>query len=63
MLPGVPEPEFVNLLRSPGIDSEHGGQEGQLYLTYRLHRLAESIPGLFNTDMGSEYLKSFNKNH
>jgi hypothetical protein len=30
------EPEFVNLLTSPGIDSQPGG----------LHRLAESIPGL-----------------
>jgi hypothetical protein len=35
MLPGFPEPEFVILLRSPGIDSQHGGQERQPYLTYR----------------------------
>ncbi len=42
-----PEPEFVNILRSPGIDSQHGGQVRQPYLTYRparLHRLAESTP-------------------
>ncbi len=43
------EPVFVNLLRSPGIDSQPGGPIRQPYLTYqpaRLHRLAESIPGL-----------------
>ena len=35
--------------RSPGIDSQHGGPVRQPYLSYRsarLHRLAESIPGL-----------------
>ncbi len=36
------EPEFVNLLRSSGIDSQHG----ELVRPARLHRLAESIPGL-----------------
>jgi hypothetical protein len=43
------EPEFVNLLKSPGIDSQPDGLVRQLYWTYwpaRLHRLAESIPGL-----------------
>jgi hypothetical protein len=29
-----PEPIFVNLLRSPGIDSQAGGRVRQLYLTY-----------------------------
>jgi hypothetical protein len=41
------EPEFVNLLRSPGIDSQPGGPVRQHYLTYRparLHRLAKLIP-------------------
>ena len=41
------EPEFVNLLCSPGIDPQHGGPVRQPYFTYRptrLHRLAESIP-------------------
>ncbi len=40
------EPEFVNLLRSPGIDSQPGGLVRQNYLTYRparLHRLVELI--------------------
>jgi hypothetical protein len=51
MLGFNPEPEFVNLLRSPGIDSQPGGPVRQPYLTYQsamLHRLAEStvIPGL-----------------
>ncbi len=44
-----PEHVFVNLLRSPGIDSQPGGPVRQCCLTYRparLHRLAESIPGL-----------------
>ncbi len=43
------EPELVNLLRGPGIDSLPGGPVLQPYLTYRparLHRLAESIPRL-----------------
>ncbi len=41
------EPEFVNLLRSPVIDSQPGGSKRQLTLTYRparLHRLVKSIP-------------------
>ncbi len=40
------EPEFVNLLRSSGIDSQPGVPVWQPYLTYRparLHRMAESI--------------------
>ena len=46
-----PEPVFVNLLFSPGIDSQPGagGPVRQPYLSYRpakLHRLAESIPVL-----------------
>jgi hypothetical protein len=43
------EPEFVNLLRSPGIDSQPGGPVRQPHLTDRpakLQRLAGSIPGL-----------------
>ncbi len=42
-----PEPVFVNLLRSPGIDSQPDGPVWQPSLSYwlaRLHRLAESIP-------------------
>ncbi len=42
-----PEPEFVNLLRSQGVDSQPGGPVRQPYMTYRparLQRLAESIP-------------------
>ncbi len=42
-----PEPVFVDLLRSPGIDFQPGGPVRQPYLSYRLarlHRLAESIP-------------------
>jgi hypothetical protein len=45
----APEPEFVNLLRRPGIDLKPGGLVQQPYLAYRparLHRLAASIPGL-----------------
>ncbi len=41
------EPVFVNLERSPGIDSQPGGPERQSHLSYRparIHRLAESIP-------------------
>jgi hypothetical protein len=41
-----PEPVFVNLLRSPGIDSQPGGPVLQPYLSNwptRLQRLAESI--------------------
>jgi hypothetical protein len=44
-----PEPVFVNILRSPGIDSQPGRPVRQPYLSYlpaRLHGLAESIPGL-----------------
>ncbi len=44
-----PEPVFVNLLRSPGFDSLRCGLVRHPYLSYRparLHRLAESIPGL-----------------
>jgi hypothetical protein len=44
-----PEPVFVNLLRSAGIDSHAGGpvRQRQPYSSYRPawpHRLAESIP-------------------
>ncbi len=42
-----PEPVFVDLLRSPRIDSRPGGPVRQPYLSYRparLHRLAKSIP-------------------
>jgi len=49
-----PEPVFVNLLRSPGIDFQPGGSVWQPYLTYRLariHRLAELIP--WNRFLGS----------
>ncbi len=50
-----PEPEFVNLLRSPGIGFQPGRRPlRQPYLTYRpakLHRLAESIP--WNRFLGS----------
>ncbi len=45
MIGSNPEPKFVNLLRSPGIDS----QPVQPYLTYRparLHRLARENPQL-----------------
>jgi hypothetical protein len=41
------EPEFVNLLGRPGIDSQPSGLVRQTYLTHRpdkLHRLAESTP-------------------
>ncbi len=43
----ISEPVFVDLLRSPRIDSHPGGPEWQPYLSYwpaRLHRLAKSIP-------------------
>ncbi len=49
-----PEPIFVNLLRSPGIDSQADGPVRQHSLTYqpaRLHRPAESIP--WNRFLGS----------
>jgi hypothetical protein len=45
--PQQPEPVFVNLLGSPGIDSQPGGPVRQPYLLYlpaMLHRLAESNP-------------------
>jgi hypothetical protein len=48
-LRNMPEPLFVNPLKSPGIDSQPGGPVRQPFLTYRpdrLHRLAESIPRL-----------------
>jgi hypothetical protein len=47
----VQDPVFVNLLCSPGINSQPGGPVRQSYLTNRparLHRLAESSPGLLN---------------
>jgi hypothetical protein len=54
MLPGVPEPKFVNLLRSPGIDS----QERQPYLTYRPARLCIGWRNRFlGSDTDSEYLQ------
>ncbi len=43
--PIITELVFVNLLRSPGIDSRPGGPVRQPYFSYRsakLHRLAES---------------------
>jgi hypothetical protein len=48
------EPESVNLLRSPGIDSQPAGPVRQPYLAYRharRHRLAESIT--WNRFLGS----------
>ncbi len=42
-----PEPVFVNVLRSPEVDSHPAGPVRQPYLTYRtarIHRLVESIP-------------------
>ena len=42
-----PEPVFVNLLWSPGVDSQPDGTVQQPYLSYRparLHCLVESIP-------------------
>ncbi len=48
-LVGDPQPVFVNLLRSPGINSQPGGPVRQPYLSYRparLPRLAKSIPRL-----------------
>jgi hypothetical protein len=54
--PMYPELVFVDLLRSPGINSQQGGPVRQLYLSFwpaRLHRLAESVlrnrfPGSIN---------------
>ncbi len=45
------EPEFVNLLWSPRIDSQPGGTERKPYLKYRparRHRLVDSILGQLN---------------
>ena len=44
-----PEPEFVNLFRGPGINSQPCGPAQQLYMTYRpgIDSL-ESIPGSLN---------------
>ncbi len=45
----MPEPVFVNLIRSPGIDSQPDGPVRKPYLSHRaarLHRLSESIAGL-----------------
>jgi hypothetical protein len=42
-VPNHPEPVFVNILRSLGIDSQLGGPVEQ-NRSARLHRLAESIP-------------------
>jgi hypothetical protein len=52
-----PEPEYVNLSRSPGIDSQSGGPLQQLFLTYWLARQhtvgwqnrLESISGLLKS--------------
>jgi len=52
----TPETVFVNLLRSPGIDSQPGGPVRQPYLSYwpaMLHQLAESNPR-------NQFLVSFN---
>ncbi len=48
-IPSCPEPVLVDLLRRPGTDSHPGVPVRQPYLSDRpprLHRLAESIPGL-----------------
>jgi hypothetical protein len=57
-----PEPVFANLLGSPEIDSQFGGQVRQPYLTYepaRLHRLAESV--LWNSFLGSLNVYKFGR--
>jgi hypothetical protein len=51
LYPEEPKPEFVNLLRSLGIDSQPGGPVRQPYLTYRPPKAGRidflgSIPGL-----------------
>ncbi len=54
------EPVFVNLLRSPGIDSQPGGPVRHPYLSYLpavLLRLAESIP--LNRFLGSVNVYKF----
>jgi hypothetical protein len=58
------EPEFINLLRSPRIDSQPCGPVRKPYLKYRparLHRLAESIPESipWNRFLGSLNIHSF----
>jgi len=58
MLGSKPEPVFVNLLTSPGIDFQPGEPARQPYLTYRpvrLHRLAESIHGLLKNSKKTIY--------
>ncbi len=45
----LPEPDFVNLLRSPGIDSQPGGPVRQPYMTYR-PRQATSAGGSLKVD-------------
>jgi hypothetical protein len=55
----LPEPVFVILLRSLGIDSQPDGPVRQPYLTYwasRLHRLAESIPWNRFLGLGNVYI-------
>ncbi len=45
--PFIPEPVFVDLFRSPGIDSKPAGPVRQPYFSYRparLYRLAKSMP-------------------
>jgi hypothetical protein len=45
----TPEPVFVNLLRSPGIDSQPDGSVRQPYLSYRtarLHKLVDRFLGI-----------------
>jgi hypothetical protein len=59
-----PEPVFVNLFSSPGIDSQAGGPVLQPSLTYRparLHWLAESIP--WNRFLGSLNVYNFRALH
>jgi hypothetical protein len=48
------EPEFVNLLWSPGIDFQPGGPVRQPYLTSRTARLHsfETVPGLLKVPSG-----------
>jgi hypothetical protein len=53
--------EFVNLLRSPGIDAKPGGPVGKPYFTFRpsrlQHRMAESIP--WNRFLGSLHVYKY----
>ncbi len=53
ILRNMPELLYVNIFRSPGIDSQPGGPVRQPYLMYRpdRYRLAESIP--WNRFLGS----------